>query len=91
MRRESLPILTSVTFEDAVVVVQYVDPDDLKGNGAQKHTTVFIPREDEYDDEIADVEEKVHALLVDINEDWPNLKTVADMKRKPDEEDEDDD
>jgi hypothetical protein len=82
MRLPAKPILTTVQFEEGVVVIQYIDPADLKANGAQRHQTVFVPREDDYDDEIAAIEDAVQYLIADIGEDWNSLKSVDEMKRR---------
>lgn len=84
------PLLAGVTFEEAVVALQFIDPNDLKANGAQRHTTLYVPREDDYDDEIAAIEEAVQYLIADIGEDWSGLRSVDDLKRTTEDEEEDD-
>lgn len=92
MKPPGKPIITAVQFEDGVLVIQYIDPDDLKANGAQRHQTVFVPRDDDYDDEIATIEDAVQYLIADIAEDWPNLKSISAVKRRdPDDDDEEED
>lgn len=91
MPKPGKPILASVIFEEGVVVVQYIDPNDLKANGAQRHQTIFVPRGDDYEDEIEAVEDAVQYLLVDIGEDWSSLKSVDQVKKvDPDDDDEED-
>jgi hypothetical protein len=95
MRLPAKPILTTVQFEEGVVVIQYIDPADLKANGAQRHQTIFVPREDDYEDEITAIEDAVQYLIADIGEDWDSLKSVDEVKRRagegPVDEDEDED
>ncbi len=75
-------ILQGISFEEQVVMVQFLDPDDVKGNGAQRHQQLYIPRGDDYDDEIEAVEDAVKYLIADINEDWSNLKSADELKKK---------
>ena len=88
--RERGIVIASVQFEAEMVVVSYLEMTDVKANGAQRHQTLFIPREDDYDDEIEAVEEAVRYLLRDISEDWPVLKSAEEVKRKPLLEEQDD-
>jgi hypothetical protein len=84
MRLPAKPILTTVQFEEGVVVIQYID-----------HQTIFVPREDDYEDEITAIEDAVQYLIADIGEDWDSLKSVDEVKRRagegPVDEDEDED
>jgi len=89
--RENKPVLQAVMFEEGVLAIQYIDVNDIKGNGAQIHKTVFVPRDDDYDDEISNIEEAVMYLIADIAEDWPSLKSAEQMKRTTPDEEEDDD
>jgi hypothetical protein len=90
-RTSGKPILVGVQFEEAVVALQYIDPNDLKANGAQKHLTLYVPRDDDYDDEIAAIEDAVQYLIADIGEDWSQLRSVDELKRSVEEADPDDD
>lgn len=92
--RDRKPILSSIMFEDGLVVLGFIKPDDVKMNGAQLHQQLYVPRGDDYDDEIEAIEDAVQFLIADIGEDWPNLKAMRAAKRKDsdsddDEEDED--
>lgn len=82
-------LVRTITIDDTGVSLEYVAPAaDIKANGVQLNHVVFIPREDDYDDEIGGLEDAALYLLRDVLEDLPNLPSAA-RKKRDEEEDED--
>lgn len=81
-------VIRTITIDDAGVSLEYVAPaNDIKANGVQVNHVLFVPRNDDYDDEISDLEDRAQYLVRDVLEDLPALASVTAMLR-PKEEDE---
>jgi hypothetical protein len=78
-------IIRTITMDETGVSIEYVQPaQDIKANGVQMNHVLFIPRNDDYDDEILDLEEKALYLVRDVLEDVPDLPGIKN--RTPDED-----
>lgn len=85
-------IVSGITFEEDAVVIQYMQPNrDLRENGLLLQHALSIPVEDDYDDEIRDLIEAAHLLLLDALDDHRRLPAYQLPAAPAADEDEDDD
>lgn len=87
---EAIPL--QVSFDGDGVAITYGVSDDIKVNGLQRQTTIVVPREDDYDDEIEGLEGAIRYLINDVMEDWDQIKSEdeakAEMRRRKEEREE---
>lgn len=87
-------VIRTITIDEDGVSLEYVQPGvDIKANRVQQNHVLFIPRDDDYDDEIGAVEDAALYLLKDVLEDLPQLKAMKNKDRRTtdDDDDEEDD
>lgn len=67
-------IIRNVSFQPDGVAIEYVAPDeDYRANGLMLNHVMFIPHDDDYEDEIDEALEAVQALLADALDDVDRL------------------
>lgn len=92
---ERIHHIHSISFQpNGDVAIEYVVPrDDVKVNGLMHQHAVIIPADDDYDDEIENVQEAAQHLLLDVLDDLKNLPALEleEPNTTDDDDDEDDD
>lgn len=73
-------LIRNISFAEDGMAVEYMNvPADVRQNGLSITHSVWIPREDDYDDEIAAVEDAALEAVMDALEDFGRLPAV-DLK-----------
>ncbi len=87
-------IIRSITITPDGTALEYVETDrDVWPSGLQHQHVVFIPRGDDYEDELDAIEEAAQAALIDALQDIQNTEPVrlSQLELKDPDELEDDD
>ena len=86
-------LVRGVTFSpDGGVAIDYMEPlKDLRKNDLAINHSIYIPAEDEYEDEIEEVQKTILYLLADALEDFHAMPPLveSDLTFEADEEDDD--
>ena len=71
-------VIQSIGFDDSGVFIEYLVPSTVKASGLGLQSTLIIPTDDDYDDEIEALIDAARHLLLDALEDVnnPNIPTL---------------
>jgi len=70
-------LISSMTWQPDGIAIEFMDVDgDLRVSGLQMQHVIFVPTEDEYDEEMDAVTDAAMALLVDALQDYGSTPAV---------------